>query len=624
MKLISPQNTVQVSGSLESSKIDMDTSEMGQFYSFLRNDIYTNKELCPQRELISNASDEHIKFNVKRPIQVHLPSASQAYFHVRDFAMGLPKEDVFLVFFKYFKSSKREDRKSIGQFGIGGLSPFALVDTFTVTSYYQGEKSVYIGVNRGADYESHLVSAEPSDEPSGIEVSFEVKEDIIYKFNQEFVKFYSHFANYAEIEVLNYNEPLVKTEVKDEEIYEESYNSSVLYKGTLYAHEYKFNNIAFKLKVPDNVILALHPSRERLVQVEVNENAIRALFDSYSKKAVDKFIQEFPTELGEQWAALSNSKVKFLHKLGLSRLKYPAMMSYATLHKSQGFKTYIIENGGYKSMKKECSVGSEIPLIYINRKALSNGMVETIEEKHPNQKRIAVVCKAHDEEDFEVIKKNITDYCSKYAAANLIDGTNYIPVRAARIKKPISDKLRVYDFGEREFRRISSKEEKETVYWTEILSKEIVNAKVIPNHMAQAINRRVEFVGVNKSNIKYVPENWRRVEPIVKSMRRYGDKYGHFDKALDNPLPYKLSPYVNITKPKTPNWPFKAKKIPKGKLAEFKKYNSFVDALHNLVYTDEELNIYIAALAGYSLESKYIPIVKQKIQEKIKKQYESV
>jgi D-3-phosphoglycerate dehydrogenase len=64
---------------------------MDQACYFLRDKIYTNKILAVVREYISNALDEHIKYNVQTPVSVNLTTTD---FSVRDYAKGLDETEI--------------------------------------------------------------------------------------------------------------------------------------------------------------------------------------------------------------------------------------------------------------------------------------------------------------------------------------------------------------------------------------------------------------------------------------------------------------------------------------------------------------------------------------------------
>ena len=65
---------------------------------------------------------------------------------IRDFGPGLSRNDVFSVFTQYGASTKRNDDNSVGMLGIGSKSGFSYADSFTITSWNGGTKSIYVAV----------------------------------------------------------------------------------------------------------------------------------------------------------------------------------------------------------------------------------------------------------------------------------------------------------------------------------------------------------------------------------------------------------------------------------------------------------------------------------------------
>ena len=151
-------------------------------FKILSSGIYKNKILAPIRELSTNAIDIHRKFNVDRPFEVQLPNNLNPHFVVSDFGPGLSKLqimgdkelDIQGIYTTYFLSTKETEADQIGCLGLGTKSPVAYVTSFTVTSYFDGLKSVYAMYLDGDMPNVNLVGSEPSDEPTGLEVSFGV------------------------------------------------------------------------------------------------------------------------------------------------------------------------------------------------------------------------------------------------------------------------------------------------------------------------------------------------------------------------------------------------------------------------------------------------------------------
>jgi len=171
---------------------------------FLRDKIYTNKELAVVREYVANAIDEHRKHKINKKVLVTLPTEDQRspIFKVRDYAKGLSDENVRNIFGMYFESTKRDDNSQIGGFGIGSKAGHAYTDTFYVTSWFEGVKRSYSFIIDGdtsmGEGKIMLLSESKSNEPSGIEVSVPVRSEDVSKFAYEFHNLFVYCSNSVE------------------------------------------------------------------------------------------------------------------------------------------------------------------------------------------------------------------------------------------------------------------------------------------------------------------------------------------------------------------------------------------------------------------------------------------
>ena len=136
MKLDFKTSPLITSGDMEASKMSITEESKDIFSYYFRDKIYTNKVLACVREYICNATDEHIKHNVDRPVEVSLKKEANTYiWRCRDFAKGLSNVGIRTIFGMYGASTKREDNAQTGVFGVGSKSFFSFTDTFYVTSH---------------------------------------------------------------------------------------------------------------------------------------------------------------------------------------------------------------------------------------------------------------------------------------------------------------------------------------------------------------------------------------------------------------------------------------------------------------------------------------------------------
>ena len=144
----------------------------------LSRKLYTNPALAVVRELICNALDASLN-----RVDVELPSSLKPTFTVRDYGTGLSKEDMLCLYSTYGFSTKRSDNTQIGGFGVGSKSPFALTDTFTVSSVCQGVRTDYVCYKDNGFPKIKEVQSAHTDEHSGLCVSVPIKN--LSSFNEE-------------------------------------------------------------------------------------------------------------------------------------------------------------------------------------------------------------------------------------------------------------------------------------------------------------------------------------------------------------------------------------------------------------------------------------------------------
>jgi len=172
----------------------IDAEDMRYVASLLRNN-YSDTRLAVVREISANALDANIEAGSTRPIEIKLPTKMNASFSVRDFGGGLSQEDVFGLYSKYGKSTKRSSNNYIGAFGIGKFAPLSYGDNFTCTSFHNGMKISYnVFVDENDDTKIVKLLEEPSDEVTGLEVGVAVAENDIDAFKEVTRKFFRFFS----------------------------------------------------------------------------------------------------------------------------------------------------------------------------------------------------------------------------------------------------------------------------------------------------------------------------------------------------------------------------------------------------------------------------------------------
>lgn len=217
MRMVNDHATViKSSSALETSQAQIKmTPEM---FSLLSSGVYTYKERAVIRELSCNAVDTHIDSgNVDKPFLVHLPTRFEPYFEVRDFGTGLTHDKVMDLYMNYGESTKNDSNDYIGAMGIGSKSPFAIAQSFTVSSYVDGVVNKYsVYLENGIPQVTKLTT-NPTTEPNGLAVRVAVSDNRINKFHEEASNVYSYFKIKPECNVEYYDILAAMTSISRED-----------------------------------------------------------------------------------------------------------------------------------------------------------------------------------------------------------------------------------------------------------------------------------------------------------------------------------------------------------------------------------------------------------------------
>ena len=183
MRLESVPQDVAVNGDFETT--DFEIGDISFIVDMFADKVYSHKERAVIRELSCNAHDSHVEAVNSDPFDVHLPTSLEPWFSVRDYGTGLSDREVRKNYAGIGISTKRNSNKTIGCFGIGSLSPYALADSFTVKSWLNGVVRTY-SCYRDEDRKPvvALLTESATDECNGLEVSLSI-EGRVYEFEEE-------------------------------------------------------------------------------------------------------------------------------------------------------------------------------------------------------------------------------------------------------------------------------------------------------------------------------------------------------------------------------------------------------------------------------------------------------
>lgn len=160
----------------------------------LSNTLYTRKAEACLREYGCNAYDANVEAGRgDTPIEVRLPNKLDCSLAIRDFGLGLTEEQVALTFCKLGRSTKRASNAFTGMLGIGSKAGFAYGDSFLVTSYVTGTKTVYNCFRDKGKLMMARMHQAPTDAPDGVEVKIPVKLLDIEQFRNSAERVFRYF-----------------------------------------------------------------------------------------------------------------------------------------------------------------------------------------------------------------------------------------------------------------------------------------------------------------------------------------------------------------------------------------------------------------------------------------------
>lgn len=173
------QATVEIDRNDTLERVSYSIKATGLSFQILSSGLYKDKIKAIIRELSCNAFDAHVAAgNANTPFDVHLPTMLEPHFSIRDYGTGLSKIDCQTILPRFFESTKTDSNDFIGVMGLGSKSPFCYVDSYTITSYFNGRKYVFnslLAEDGAPDLE--LMDEQDTTEPNGLEISLPSKQN---------------------------------------------------------------------------------------------------------------------------------------------------------------------------------------------------------------------------------------------------------------------------------------------------------------------------------------------------------------------------------------------------------------------------------------------------------------
>lgn len=175
-------------------------------------DLYGNTLESFIRELISNAQDASI--GISNNIDVFIDEFRNE-FVVKDYGTGMSMEDVVKIYSQYGASTKAEDMKAIGAFGLGGKSPLAYTNSFMVTTIKNGKKIVGIVEKTEEGPKISILSESDTKESNGTEIRVQLIDNQDVVKGKKIINRYEKFSEFLEVKINNKekSEEFIKSDV---------------------------------------------------------------------------------------------------------------------------------------------------------------------------------------------------------------------------------------------------------------------------------------------------------------------------------------------------------------------------------------------------------------------------
>jgi len=173
MKLQAHKNELKTNAKFKSQ--DFGIGDPSVVIEILRNKLYKHKIRTLVQEYISNARDAMREIKSDKAIKITLPTRFDPTFKVRDFGLGITPDRMENVFILYGSSTKRDSNNQTGGFGIGAKIAWAYTDSFTIVTFIDGIKRIYIAhTGVGSNGRLDLLSEESTNELNGTEIQVAV------------------------------------------------------------------------------------------------------------------------------------------------------------------------------------------------------------------------------------------------------------------------------------------------------------------------------------------------------------------------------------------------------------------------------------------------------------------
>lgn len=170
--IITTESTATNNSGFASASFSMKQS--AHAFKILTTSLYTNKERAVLREYFANAYDANVEAGSTDPVRIQLPTQLEPNLVISDNGTGMDATQLTKLYTTFFESSKQASNDSIGGFGIGSKSGFALSETFTVTSVKNNQSTTIVAYIDGGVPKLITTDESYTDSPNGTTVTIPI------------------------------------------------------------------------------------------------------------------------------------------------------------------------------------------------------------------------------------------------------------------------------------------------------------------------------------------------------------------------------------------------------------------------------------------------------------------
>ena len=362
--ILGETNKTETNCNLEGKAFSIKNSPVA--FEILSSKLYSDANMAVVRELLCNAYDSHKACGKQDvPIHVQLPSYLNKNFIIRDYGLGLSKEDVIDLYTTFFHSTKADSNDFTGCFGLGSKTPFSYTDAFTVTSYWNGTKYSFVAAKKDGYPNIYCINEEDTDECNGLQISIPVKdgEDFVFKNNlRAYLKFVDEIIVTANIE-----RPKKILSINNVSLYPSTNSDAYSYYGLEYLFikqgqsTYKISNDLSKFKNIE-ALASLSKIADVLIEVPIGTFPVTPNREqlSYSDKVYKDLEKVLKTAISD---LLDFADFKSLFKLGQEGIDGISTLNWFIKHKyiPEEYRTQVYFNLSNKTSTPSVLTTFSIP-----------------------------------------------------------------------------------------------------------------------------------------------------------------------------------------------------------------------------------------------------------------------